>query len=130
VIDRYEKQNKEVEENGLNLVFWQGGLVASFMMIFGCFMAFGLAFGYYMLTGNSKYSIEPGQVITIIFMTFMTVTTLTGSTMLMKDIIEARNHAINLYYFIDHQNIIADKTESTEPIIDSIGIQVTNLDFK
>jgi hypothetical protein len=46
VIDRYEKQNKEVEENGLNLVFWQGGLVASFMMIFGCFMAFGLAFGY------------------------------------------------------------------------------------
>lgn len=83
-----------------------------------------------MLTGNSKQSIEPGQVITIIFMTFMTVTTLTGSTMLMKDIIEARNHAINLYYFIDHQNIIADKTESSEPIIDSIEIQVTNLDFK
>jgi hypothetical protein len=45
VIDRYEQQNKKVEVNGLSLVFWQGGMVSSFMTIFGLFMTFGLVFG-------------------------------------------------------------------------------------
>lgn len=94
MINRYFAQNKKVEANGLSLVFWQGGMVASFMTIFGLFMTFGLIFGYYMLTNDM--GIKPGQVITIIFMTFMTVTSLFGGTILMKDIIEARNHAVNL----------------------------------
>jgi hypothetical protein len=83
-----------------------------------------------MLAGDSNLNIEPGQVITIIFMTFMTVTSLVGSTMLIKDLIEARNHAVNLYYFIDHQNIICDSDDSNEPNIESIAVKVNNLDFK
>jgi hypothetical protein len=74
--------------------------------------------------------IKPGQVITIIFMTFMTVTSLFGGTILMKDLVEARNHAINLYYFIDHQNVITDTSHSTTPDIQEISITVKNLDFK
>jgi len=81
-----------------------------------------------MLTNDM--GISAGQVITIIFMTFMTVTTLGGSTILMKDIVEARNHAINLYYFIDHQNVITDHQNSQEPTIEKISINVNNLDFK
>lgn len=50
--------------------------------------------------------------------------------MLIKDLIEARNHAVNLYYFIDHQNIICDNEKAGEPAIESISIQVKNLDFK
>jgi len=75
-------------------------------------------------------NIKPGQVITIIFMTFMTVTSLFGATLLMKDIIEAKNHAINLYYFVDHNNIIQDTPTSTTPTIDEISINVKNLSFK
>jgi len=81
-----------------------------------------------MLTNDM--GVSAGQVITIIFMTFMTVTTLTGTTILMKDIIEARNHAINLYYFVDHENVITDHQNSKEPTIEEISIQVKNLDFK
>lgn len=48
----------------------------------------------------------------------------------MKDIIEAKNHAVNLYYFIDHENIIKDAETSMKPTIDEISINVKNLSFK
>ena len=74
-----------------------------------------------------------GQVLTLVMIVFMAVIYMSTSGLLIKDYIEAKMHAKNLYYFVDFKNTIpndvAVRTTDKWVSLENLTIETKNLAF-
>lgn len=116
-------------ESGLHVTCLTASLIAFFIGFFQVYSVVGMWVGFDMSIGNNS-DFTGAKAIVLIFLIMMVMFSLTGSTLQIKEIMEAKIHAKYLYYFVDYENQISTKVNYKDISLDNLSISVHNLDFK